>query len=161
MPSSVSGLAVLFFFSSRRRHTRCALVTGVQTCALPILDDFKGVNDALGHDAGDALLKIIAQRLKTILKEQDVVARLGGDEFAIIVSSVHAERDILQTASAVVQCLKEPFMHRGCIVDFRMSIGAATYPLHGGSADTLLKNANNARYATKKEGRSKIGSAHV
>src|SRR3546814_8278601 len=113
----------MHFHERLENAVKAAAATGETLGLLALdVDDFKGVNDALGHDAGDALLKIIAQRLKTILKEQDVVAHLGGDEFAIIVSSVHAEHDILQTASAVVKCLKEPFMNRGCLVDFRMSI---------------------------------------
>src|SRR3546814_4756200 len=108
----LTGLPNRSHFLERLENALEAAAATGETLGLLALDvdDFKGVNDALGHDAGDALLKIIAQRLKTILKEQDVVARLGGDEFALIVSSVHAERDILQTARAVVQFLKDPFM---------------------------------------------------
>src|SRR3546814_2213711 len=137
----LTGLPNRSHFHERLENALKAAAATGETLGLLALDvdDFKGVNDALGHDAGDALLKIIAQRLKTILKEQDVVARLGGDELAIIVASVHAERDILQTASAVVQGLKAPFMQRGCSVDFRMSIGAGNYHWHGGRGETVRK----------------------
>src|SRR3546814_19143977 len=143
----------MHFHERLENAVKAAAATGETLGLLALdVDDFKGVNDALGHDAGDALLKIIAQRLKTILKEQDVVARLGGDEFANIVSSVHAERDILQTASDVVQCLQEHFLHRGCIVALRLSKLAASYPMHVGSPDIMPKKANIARHATNKEG---------
>src|SRR3546814_5651091 len=74
-----------FFFSSRRRHTRCALVTGVQTCALPILDldGFKEVNDEHGHGVGDELLVTTADRLAAGSPDEALVARLGGDEFVV------------------------------------------------------------------------------
>src|SRR3546814_5832849 len=88
--------------SSRRRHTRCALVTGVQTCALPIslpednaiavasigLDNFKPINDVFGHMVGDRLLRQIGARLETLRGGTDMVARIGGDEFAFLARCV-------------------------------------------------------------------------
>src|SRR3546814_4668447 len=89
-----------FFFSSRRRHTRCALVTGVQTCALPIyrvaivladIDWFKQVNDRLGHVTGDQILVQTAQAMLECLRQDDQLFRIGGDEFPIIVPPVDGE----------------------------------------------------------------------
>lgn len=113
------------------------------------VDDFKQVNDALGHDAGDMLLKALAARLQGVVRRAELVARLGGDEFAIIVPRLTPQRDLLTIADDILSALKEPLIYDGRVIDCRVSIGAALYPEHGREADKLLKNADIALYAAK------------
>lgn len=113
------------------------------------LDDFKQVNDLLGHDAGDALLKELARRLSSSVPECADVARLGGDEFAVILSHVDSEREIEGCIAAILQKLREPFVHEGRILDCGATIGAAMIPKHGSTPEEVLKSADMALYAAK------------
>jgi diguanylate cyclase (GGDEF)-like protein/PAS domain S-box-containing protein len=112
------------------------------------LDHFKQVNDSLGHDAGDLLLKTFATRLSEACLDA-TPARLGGDEFALIVTDVTDTKTLLARASAILARLREPFVHAGRILDCHATIGAALYPLHGITPEELLKNADIALYAAK------------
>lgn len=118
------------------------------------LDMFKSVNDSLGHPVGDALLKIIAQRLKNLVREGDTVGRLGGDEFAVI---QHAESDQKPSAVALANRLLAavcaPYQIDGHEIVIGTSIGIALAPTDGLSADELLKNADLALYRAKTDGR--------
>jgi len=146
----------LYFQEALERMLCDAAVTGRKIGLMVLdIDDFKQVNDALGHDAGDALLRAIAQRLTTILRGQEFAVRLGGDEFAIVVPGPGAQRDLAQVGEAVLACLDEPVVHCGCVIDCRMSIGAAIYPNDGDDAEMLLKNADTALYAAKIERRGR------
>jgi diguanylate cyclase (GGDEF)-like protein len=113
------------------------------------------VNDGLGHDAGDSLLTTIARRLRPVVRRGDLIARVGGDEFASLVSRLTSADELRETCGTVLACLKEPFVHQGCVFDCRVSIGAALYPDHGKSAKALLKSADTALYAAKKESRAR------
>ena len=117
------------------------------------LDRFKGVNDTMGHPAGDALLKITAQRLCRMVRETDTVARLGGDEFAIVQTSVESRADVERLCSRVLDAIKEPFEIDGHGVDLGTSIGIAVAPDDGLEAEGLLKNADIALYSVKTAGR--------
>jgi len=116
------------------------------------LDNFKHVNDTLGHDAGDALLKMIADRLRVVSRASYTVARLGGDEFAIVVPELHSEMDLIQLSQAILQTMRQPFVHEGRIFDCRASCGTAMFPLHSRSTDGVLKSADIALYAAKAAG---------
>ena len=118
------------------------------------LDHFKQVNDTLGHDVGDALLKMIADRLRDVARVGDTVARLGGDEFAIVVPELRSELDLLQLSRRIQERMRDPFVHQGRILDCRVSSGAAIFPVHGGKTEELLKNADMALYAAKAAGRA-------
>jgi diguanylate cyclase (GGDEF)-like protein/PAS domain S-box-containing protein len=118
------------------------------------LDRFKGVNDVLGHELGDQLLKAVALRLTSSLGDTEVVARLGGDEFAILQTDVKRAEDVGELASWVLEFLAEPFVIDGHQVTTGASIGIAMHPTDGGDADALLKNADLAMYRAKAEGRS-------
>ena len=120
------------------------------------LDHFKQVNDALGHDVGDALLRMIADRLREVAGTSDTVARLGGDEFAIVVPALHSELDLIQLSRAIQDRMREPFLHEGRILDCRVSSGAAIFPVYCGNTEELLKNADMALYAAKAAGRATV-----
>ncbi len=126
------------------------------------LDRFKNVNDSLGHPAGDALLKEMAQRLKSSLRETDVLARLGGDEFAILLSGGAAQRDDAITLSVkIIEIVANPFDLDGHKVSVGASIGIALAPQDGIESDELLKKADLALYRTKSEGRNGFNFFHA
>ena len=119
------------------------------------LDRFKEVNDSLGHPAGDALLKEMAQRLRSTLRETDVLARLGGDEFAILQCGEPNLREAaIVLAVRIIQVVSHPFELDGNRVCVGTSIGIAIAPQDGTDADELLKKADLALYRTKAEGRN-------
>jgi diguanylate cyclase (GGDEF)-like protein len=119
------------------------------------LDDFKNINDTLGHAAGDELLKAVALRLKGVIRPQDKIARLGGDEFTIIVESAQTRNDVLALAERVVQTLESPFALKDgvCPQLVQASVGISLYPEHGSDPETLLKQADMAMYAAKENGK--------
>ncbi len=118
------------------------------------LDRFKDVNDGYGHPAGDVLLKLVAERLLSCVREVDQVARLGGDEFAILVSgSSVCEAAALTVAQRITALIEEPFAVIGHTVHIGVSIGIAMVPRHGATADDIIRNADIALYQAKSEGR--------
>mgnify|MGYP005989186605 CR=1 FL=1 len=118
------------------------------------LDRFKAVNDTFGHPAGDALLCVVAGRLREGLREGDAVARLGGDEFAIILPLRGEPRPIATVARRLIQAAGRPVDLDGRAAAIGVSIGIAIWPKHGDSADTLFKNADIALYRAKDAGRN-------
>ena len=124
------------------------------------VDDLKQINDALGHDAGDELLRAFAERLTESVGPMDVVGRLGGDEFGILLTSVESEEDVEATAATIIERLREPFLCDGRLVDCRGSIGASVYPDKGGHKAELLKHADLALYAAKAAGRMQAMMFH-
>lgn len=120
------------------------------------IDHFKSINDTLGHDAGDELLRVVAGRLRSAVRNEDFVARLGGDEFALILANVLSEQDALDAGEALLARLDHPFTFNGHTVDCRGSLGAALYPKHASSGEDLLKNADIALYNAKTSGRGRV-----
>ncbi len=116
------------------------------------LDGFKAVNDTLGHFAGDQLLRVVAERLVSCVRETDIVARLGGDEFAIIQTGMERSDDARILADRVLQVVGEPLVVEGQRVKPDMSIGIAVAPLDGAHAEKLMKSADIALYRAKAEG---------
>jgi diguanylate cyclase (GGDEF)-like protein len=113
------------------------------------LDDFKEVNDTLGHGYGDRLLQAVTARLRTALGEDDLLARLGGDEFAVLPAvpcGVQRGRDV---GEAIVAALEQPFEVDGILLDVRASVGLASYPEHGAGPEELLRSADVALYVAK------------
>jgi diguanylate cyclase (GGDEF)-like protein/PAS domain S-box-containing protein len=120
------------------------------------LDRFKEVNDTLGHDMGDLLLKEAALRLNSCLGEADILARLGGDEFTIILSDLKSLEKADQVAQAILQKLATPFqLLEDEIAYISASIGIAVYPNDGVETGVLIKSADQAMYASKNEGRNR------
>jgi diguanylate cyclase (GGDEF)-like protein/PAS domain S-box-containing protein len=119
------------------------------------LDLFKTINDSLGHPVGDELLKGVAVRLSTCMREVDTVARLGGDEFAILATTDGDQREAaILTANRLLEAIASPYDLDGHHLDIGTSIGIALAPEHGADVDQLMKNADLALYKAKSEGRN-------
>jgi diguanylate cyclase (GGDEF)-like protein len=117
------------------------------------IDEFKGVNDALGHPVGDELLKTVAGRLRACLKESDVAARLGGDEFAVIQTAIKTQSETTHLVHCIYQAIRAPMECIGHLITTDASIGIALAPGDGLDIDQLLKNADLALYGAKGDGR--------
>lgn len=131
-----------------------AMSRGVSTALLLLdLDHFKHINDTLGHSAGDHLLRVFADRLKSVTRQGDFVARLGGDEFAVILENIADEKSISEAGEALVSRLKAPVTYDGRVISGSASIGGAIYPRDAQTANELMKSADTALYALKAAGR--------
>ncbi|WP_010432475.1 MULTISPECIES: bifunctional diguanylate cyclase/phosphodiesterase [Pseudomonas] len=119
------------------------------------IDHFKRINDSLGHDAGDDLLKVIAERIRNATRAQDVVARFGGDEFCILLSIPDYE-EARHLAHRVMQKMKETIALAGRRMVMTTSIGIAVFPRDGSTCDELLKHADLALYQSKEKGRNGV-----
>jgi diguanylate cyclase (GGDEF)-like protein len=119
------------------------------------LDHFKGVNDTLGHDVGDLLLKATAERLRAELRKGDTVARFGGDEFVLILPDLKGMEDVIQVAQKIVDSFHKPFLIDTHQLIVTTSIGIAFYPHDGTDESILLKNADIAMYQAKQAGRAR------
>lgn len=118
------------------------------------LDQFKRVNDALGHDAGDTLLKEIARRLDRNVRDNDTVSRIGGDEFTILLTDIHTTNDVRIVADKILQSLARPINLNGQEIVSTVSIGITITPEDSVDANTLMKNADLAMYRAKELGRN-------
>lgn len=118
------------------------------------LDRFKDVNDALGHQTGDAMLRETAERLRECVRESDMVARLGGDEFAIIAEDIDDPKDVIPFARRICQALSRSFEVNGHSLTNSGSVGITFAPDEGDEAETLMSNADLALYRAKYEGRN-------
>ncbi|MBR0707717.1 bifunctional diguanylate cyclase/phosphodiesterase [Bradyrhizobium liaoningense] len=117
------------------------------------VDEFKGINDSLGHHVGDELLKAIATRLRGCLKKGDLIARLGGDEFAVIQTGIRSSADVLSFVTRIYEAIRQPYHCLGHQLSTDASIGIALAPQDGSDLDQLIKNADLAMYGAKAEGR--------
>ncbi len=152
----LTGLANRRFLDENERH----LIAGAkrshtQMAVLAVdLDDFKAVNDRYGHAAGDAVLVAAAERMKQLLRESDVIARLGGDEFVIVLGQVDDAAAAREVAGRVVESLCRPIpLAGGGAAQIGASVGIAMYCANGGTLDDLLKKADAALYAAKRDGK--------
>jgi diguanylate cyclase (GGDEF)-like protein/PAS domain S-box-containing protein len=143
----------LFQRSLDRQLGEASDTGGRFTVLMMDLDNFKRTNDALGHDAGDALLIEFATRVRQALRADDIVARFGGDEFAVVLNNVGTEEEVEDAVASIAAALKAPCMFDGKLIDIRTSIGACSYPHQGTTRTELLKNADIALYVAKGAGR--------
>ena len=118
------------------------------------LDDFKKVNDSLGHEVGDKLLKEVANKLTLALRKADTVGRLGGDEFIVLLRSLTGDSDAIDIAENLLEIFREPFEIDGKELVLTLSIGIVTYTKNGDSASDLLRHADAAMYQSKLSGRN-------
>lgn len=152
---ALTGLPNRTFFHDQMEVTLARLKKTGESCAALFidLDQFKQINDTMGHPFGDALLCVVAERLRRIARPTDIIARFGGDEFVILQYPIASPDDASSLARRVVTALSEP-----CAIDHHQvvigaSIGISVAPLDAEDADHLLKNADMALYRTKSEGR--------
>jgi diguanylate cyclase (GGDEF)-like protein len=148
---SLTGLANRVQLRDRMEQALAASAdTGELVAVLLIdLDRFKEINDSLGHSYGDALLRQVGPRLRSILREQDVVARLGGDEFAVLLPAVDGVAEARTVAERLREALHRRFDVEGVALDVEVSVGIAVSPMHGADAEELLRNADIAMYVAK------------
>ena len=119
------------------------------------LDEFKEVNDTLGHGVGDALLRRVANRLRNRVRSRDVVARLGGDEFTIIISDIKNMNDLKSIARNICSAVSTEFMIQGHSINVSTSIGITCFPHDADTDEEILINADQAMYASKNSGRNR------
>lgn len=157
---SLTGLANRALFTDRLQQALAAARRDRTTLALCFvdLDHFKPVNDEYGHAVGDELLKVVAQRMLSCVRESDTVARIGGDEFVLLLRSV--ADDTHQTAPAVAEKIREslaqPFLIEDKALQISCSIGVALYPEHGTDDIVLASHADQAMYQAKQAGRNQV-----
>ncbi|WP_284617086.1 putative bifunctional diguanylate cyclase/phosphodiesterase [Aquabacterium humicola] len=118
------------------------------------LDGFKYINDSLGHEVGDRLLRAVAGRLQSLVRQGDTVARLGGDEFVVMLVDLPRAEEAALVAHEIVQALARPLRFDDRLLHVTASLGLATFPADGDSAELLLKQADAAMYRAKAEGRN-------
>lgn len=118
------------------------------------LDGFKAVNDQFGHEAGDAVLRAVAVRLKELIRTSDTVARLGGDEFVILLHNPESYGSVIQVAERVISAINAPITVANQIAQVGTSIGIAVHPEHGVTSDQLLTQADSAMYQAKRSGKN-------
>ena len=141
-------------FHEQLKRELARIAPGEQLAVLYIdIDEFKSVNDTLGHLIGDELLKSVAVSLGRCIRDTDFVARLGGDEFAIVQTGVRTADDVTDLVTRVLNTIREPYECLGHQVTTDASIGIALAPQHGADLDQILKNADLAMYAAKSAGR--------
>lgn len=155
---SLTGLGNRVLFKERLHMALAHAERSGKIVALMILDldNFKDVNDTLGHDVGDQLLQRVATILKESSRQVDTVVRLGGDEFAIIADDLDRIDGVVVHANRILTALSEPQMINGHEVHPGVSIGITSYPQDARDPDVLLKNADLALYRAKAEGRGNI-----
>lgn len=120
------------------------------------LDHLKEINDTLGHDAGDAILQAVAERLTSSVRDIDTVARNGGDEFAIILPNIDSKKDLEAIIEPTLDNLQRPFVYAGRVLDCRASIGISIWPDQAEEGASLLKQADVALYTAKSSGRGRV-----
>jgi diguanylate cyclase (GGDEF)-like protein len=147
----LTGLANRALFRDRLNQALARAERNNQSMALMFLDldHFKSINDTLGHDAGDQLLKEVAKRLKSCVRKTDTVARIGGDEFTVILEGIASNQDPIIVAQKIIDKLSTPFIAAGQEVFSGISVGITVYPDDGETARELLKYADRAMYRAK------------
>ncbi len=152
----LTGLANRTLFLDRLEHALQRAPRTPRSTAVLFLDvdRFKVINDTLGHDVGDRLLRALAERLKSCVREADTVARLSGDEFAVLLEDLSSTDDVVRVARKILQAFASPFDLGDRELFVTTSIGVSIYPEDGKSANDLLKSADTAMYRAKEAGRN-------
>jgi diguanylate cyclase (GGDEF)-like protein/PAS domain S-box-containing protein len=153
---SLTGLPNRVLFHDRiTQAISLAVRQGTELAVLFVdLDQFKRINDSLGHRVGDNLLQSVAHRLVACVRRSDTVCRLGGDEFVILLSQVEHAEDAAFSARKILRALAAPHSIDSKILDIQVSIGVSTYPSDGPDAETLMVRADTAMYEAKQHGRN-------
>ena len=154
----LTGLPNRRLFRDRlKQDVKHAQRTGLPIAVLFIdLDRFKEVNDLLGHDAGDSLLRQVAERIQACVRETDTVARLGGDEFTVVLTEVADSKHVGIVANKIINELARKFHILEDAVQISGSIGITRFPQDGGTPEDLVRNADQAMYVAKNKGRNRV-----
>jgi len=154
---ALTGLPNRLLFTDRLDHAIKKAKRNKTSLALMFLDldHFKEVNDTLGHAAGDACLQDVGERLRGCVRESDTVARIGGDEFTVLLPNINGVSGALQVAQEILQKLPITYEVAGGTLTITPSIGIVLYPDHASDAETLIKMADSAMYASKEAGRNR------
>ncbi|ADV81049.1 sensor domain-containing protein [Terriglobus saanensis] len=152
---SLTGLPTRILFKDRVDVALARVQRYGGKCALMLidLDNFKDINDSLGHHAGDEVLIVIAQRLKEVLRSTDTVSRMGGDEFTVLLDHITSEEDATTAAVKLLATLSKPILIGEDLLPISASIGISIYPEGGATSGNLLKNADAAMYYAKGSGK--------
>jgi len=155
---SLTGLPnrMMFFDRLRSSITRCEHNGGKLAVLFFDIDGFKPINDALGHSAGDLLLREIADRLKNLTSSENTVARLGGDEFIMVIEFDGNRSSVLESARLIAEAIRQPIRIGDDEVNITSSIGMSIFPDHGTSAEELVRGADLAMYRSKAAGRNQL-----
>jgi diguanylate cyclase (GGDEF)-like protein len=133
-----------------------ASTTGQQLALLFVdLDNFKSINDTLGHNFGDRVLQLVAERLRTAAGPRSLLARLGGDEFTVLIEDVKSHEEVMDRANDIVVALQQPLSIKGRVLSTSASVGASVFPEHASDADSLLRAADVALFRAKELGRNR------
>jgi diguanylate cyclase (GGDEF)-like protein len=119
------------------------------------LDNFKSINDTLGHNFGDRVLQVVAERLRSAAGPRSLLARLGGDEFTVLIEDVKSHDEVLERGNEIVAALQQPLSIKGRVLSTSASVGASLYPEHASDADALLRAADVALFRAKELGRNR------
>ncbi len=151
---TLTGLPNRVLFSDRLKHSIDINKRNKRKVAVMFLDldDFKEINDSLGHHVGDEILKIIAKRLEAKIRKSDTLARLGGDEFTLLLEEIVDPSKIGEISQSLVEAVSKPIDIKSHRLHVSVSVGISIYPDDGTSAEDLLKYADTAMYSAKKEG---------
>ena len=153
---ALTGLPTRALFHDRAKHALARAHREEKLMALMYLDldYFKSINDGLGHHVGDELLKAVAKRITSCLRDIDTVSRLGGDEFAVILESIPHIDNATIVAEKILDTMQEPFQIDGHELNATVSIGITIYPMDDKDLGDLLKDADQAMYRAKQAGRN-------
>ena len=135
-------------FSARNKHLLALMFID--------LDGFKQINDTHGHKTGDKIIKVMADRMTTAIRECDTISRIGGDEFVILLNNINNHEVALSVADKILQLLNQPVEAHGLTVSISGSIGIAYFPDDGETIETLLHHADQAMYQAKSSGKNRI-----
>ncbi len=153
---NLTSLPNRFLFSDRVKQAICLAGRTEKLVSIMFidLDNFKSINDTIGHSGGDKLLKEISKALSKKTRKSDTVARFGGDEFMIMINNINNHKDILKIADKVMKIFEKAFIIDEQEFLITASLGIATYPIDGEDAETLIKNADIAMYEAKSKGKN-------
>lgn len=153
---SLTGLPNRILFSDRLTMAIVNATRNKQRIAVMMLDldRFKDVNDTLGHDVGDRLLKAVADRLLDTVRKSDTVARMGGDEFLLVLPEINTVNDTIVVSDKIMEAFRRPFSTSSHELFITCSVGMAIYPEHGTDPEVLIRNADTAMYRVKHLGRN-------
>ncbi|PRR83691.1 bifunctional diguanylate cyclase/phosphodiesterase [Clostridium vincentii] len=144
-----------YFFDRLNKHIQISKEKSKKLVVIFIdIDDFKRINDSLGHTVGDELLKLVAKRLQLSIRKGDTIARISGDEFSIVINKIKNVNESIHIIEDILKVFEVPFNVQNSLINITISIGASVFPDDGKSAEELLRNSDIAMYKVKESGKN-------